>query len=300
MSLIELRSGDARVTIDPERGGRLASWRARGRERLVGPPTPDDRSIRWGCFLMAPWAGRLANGRFEWAGSTVQLPRTHGRHAIHGLGWAAQWQVNATNPDEATLSLDLAPEVWPMRGRVTETIRLQGDRLVLEAEIEADEPMPAALGWHACFRRERDVRLRVDAYATLETRGMLPTGTVMPVTRRTDLRRGPALANRRLDDAFVDARSPVVGSWDDLELAIAFEPSPATVVIFTPPGSLCVEPQTAWPNAIAGGPDHVAAGGRPEIAAGERLRITMELTLRFEARPGAKGDLRHPRRPVPR
>ena len=131
MSVIELQSGDARVTIDPERGGRLASWTARGRDLLVGPPTPDDRTIRWGCYLMAPWAGRLANGRFEWAGATAQMPRTHGRHAIHGLGWAARWEVDAATSDRATLSLDLASAGWPMGGRVTETIRLRDDRLVL-------------------------------------------------------------------------------------------------------------------------------------------------------------------------
>lgn len=285
MSLIELRSDQARVTIDPARGGRIASWTARGRELLVGPPAPDDRSIRWGCFLMAPWPGRLANGRFEWAGATVQLARTHGRHAIHGLGWAAPWRVEAATSDRAMLSLDLARAGWPMGGRVTETIQLLGDRLVLGAEIEADRPMPAALGWHPWFRRDGEVRLRVDADATLETRGMLPTGRVRPVTRRSDLRAGPALANRRLDGAFVGTRSPVTARWDDLELEIAFEPSPATVVVFTPPGSFCVEPQTAWPNAFARGPHREAAGGPLQLGAGETLRLVMVLALRFEPPP---------------
>jgi aldose 1-epimerase len=286
MSLLELRSGDARVTISPELGGRLASWTARGQELFVGPPTPGDPSIRWGCYLMAPWAGRLANGRFEWAGAAVQLPRTHGRHAIHGLGWGARWQVDAATSDRATLSLDLGPAGWPMGGRVTETIRLRDDRLVLEAEIEAERPMPAALGWHPWFRRDGEVRLRVDADATLETRGMIPTGAITPVTRRTDLRRGPALANRRIDDAFVDVRSPVIAAWDDLELAIAFEPSPATVIVYTPPESFCVEPQTAWPNAFALPSGLAGAGGRTELGAGETLRMTMQLSLRFESGPG--------------
>lgn len=236
---------------------------------------------------MAPWPGRLANGRFEWDGATVQLPRTHGRHAIHGLGWAAPWRVDAAASDRASLSLDLAREGWPMGGRVTETIQLRGDRLVLEGGIEADRPMPAALGWHPWFRRDGEVRLRVDADATLETRGMLPTGTVRPVTRHSDLRAGPALANRRLDDAFVGARSPVVARWHDLELEIAFEPSPATVVVFTPPGRFCVEPQTAWPDPFALAPHQATARGAIEIGAGETLRIVMELALRSEPqRPG--------------
>jgi aldose 1-epimerase len=83
--MLEVRAGANRVLVDPERGGRLASWSLDGRELLVGPPTDDDRSIHWGCFLMAPWPGRLADGRFDWHGRTIQLRRTHGRHAIHGL-----------------------------------------------------------------------------------------------------------------------------------------------------------------------------------------------------------------------
>src|SRR4051812_12607395 len=56
--VIRLTAGAASATLDLDRGGRLASWSVHGRDLLVGPPRPGDSTIRWGCFLMAPWAGR--------------------------------------------------------------------------------------------------------------------------------------------------------------------------------------------------------------------------------------------------
>src|SRR5215212_11039020 len=63
--LLRLEAGHARLAVDLDHGGRVASWSVGGRELVVGPPAPGDTSIDWGWFLMAPWAGRLAGGRFR-------------------------------------------------------------------------------------------------------------------------------------------------------------------------------------------------------------------------------------------
>src|SRR5690242_6479545 len=81
---IELAADGARALVDLAHGGRLASLRVRGHELLVSAPGPDDASIRWGSFLMAPWPGRLADGRLRWRDSVIGVRRNHGRHAIHG------------------------------------------------------------------------------------------------------------------------------------------------------------------------------------------------------------------------
>src|SRR5207342_2659303 len=65
---IDLASGDASLTVDVERGGRLRSLRIAGEELLVQPDDPTDRSIRWGSFPMAPWAGRLRDAILDWEG----------------------------------------------------------------------------------------------------------------------------------------------------------------------------------------------------------------------------------------
>ncbi|HEY4228480.1 MAG TPA: hypothetical protein VGM49_09080 [Candidatus Limnocylindrales bacterium] len=285
--MITLNVGGVTARIDVERGGRLSSLRIDGRELLLGVDAAAGRSIGWGCFLMAPWAGRLAGGLFDWRGQRFRLPRTHGRQAIHGLVHDRTWQVEDASERTASLTIELGPAGWPFAGRIRERIALEEQALVLEASIDADEPMPAALGWHPWFlRRGADPHIQVDAATTLATREMIPTGLRRPVHGRTDLREGPALGRRRLDDVFVDARSPATIRWPDLELRIEFEPPLSTVVVHTPIQAICVEPQTAWPNALNGHAVAGMTGARPmgaraiELDAGQTLSTRTELIWR--------------------
>lgn len=274
-----LRAPGATATISPELGGRLASLVVRGRERLVTAPAPDDASIAWGCYLMAPWPGRLAGARFTWRGREITVPRTHGRHAIHGLVWGRPWRVEATSDGEVTVACDLPRDEWPMGGVVRQTFTLTARSLTMAASVEAGDAMPAALGWHPWFARgDEPVRLRVDADAVQETRRMIPTGRHSPAAGRVDLRDGPLLGRRRLDHAYVGARSPAVIDWPDLRLTVEFEPSPTSLVVYTPPGAFCVEPQTAPPNALSLPPADARAVGVRFLEAGESLRAQLRLT----------------------
>jgi len=189
-------------------------------------------------------------------------------------------------PDSATLSIELPRDEWPMGGRVRQRAWVAADGVRLEAEIEADEGMPAALGWHPWFLRRGDPRLRVDARSYQLVEGMIPTGASTPVRGRTDLRAGPRLGSRRLDLAYLGARSPAVITWPNLELQMDFVPSPAPLVVYAPPGSFCVEPLTAPPNAFALLPGLRRAAGVHELAAGERFAASMTMTLRAPARAG--------------
>ena len=269
---VGLSAGTASATVDLEHGARLASLVLGGRERLIGPPDPADGSIRWGCFLMAPWPGRLADARLRWQGRTVQIGRNHGRHAIHGLVYARRWTLDATTATTVRASTELGPAGWPFAGRVRQSIELQPDGLIMEAEIETDGPAPAALGWHPWFDRcGGDPSVTVESDRVLETRGMIPTGATLPVAGRTDLRRGPRLGLRRLDHAYTDVRSPAVIAWSDLELRIEFDAPISTVVVHTPARAFCVEPQTAWPNALGLGSAEAIRAGAVMLGAGERL-----------------------------
>jgi galactose mutarotase-like enzyme len=244
---------------------------------------------------MAPWAGRLADGRFsEPDGRVVQVPRTHGRHAIHGLLWDRPWTVEVATDVAAVLTCAIAPEEWPPGGIVRHEMRLAPDRLEMRARITAASgdaavaraagtAMPAAIGWHPWFRRDAGsgaLSLRVDASKVLETSRMIPTGATLPVAGPTDLRGAPMLGRRRLDHAYVAARSPAVLRWSNLELAIAWEPSPSTLVVYTPASSLCVEPQTAWPNAPALAGDARHRSGLRVLRPGETLTAAMTLAVR--------------------
>jgi aldose 1-epimerase len=272
--VIELRADRAAATIDERRGGRLASLRIGGRELIRGPYGPDDVSIRWGSYLMAPWAGRVAGGRFEWDGETIELRRTHGRHAIHGVTWDRAWDIERATATGASLRCDLASAGWPLGGLVHQGYRLEPDGLTMDAEIVAARPMPAALGWHPWFLRGHDPRLTVASSEHLETDRLLPTGRRLPVAGRTDLRDGPRLGRRRLDHVYVDVVPPAVVRWSALELAIGFGGPLSVVVVHTPPSAFCVEPQTAWPNAIRLAAAGVVGTGLVRLEPGERLRAS--------------------------
>jgi aldose 1-epimerase len=275
--MIELQVDGASAAIDVEAGGRLASLVVGGREVLVGKRGNEDRPLGWGCYLMAPWAGRLEGARFDWHGRTVQLPRTFGRHAIHGLLWDRPWTVEAQSAAGATLGCALPPE-WPMGGTVRQAFELTSRGMVQVASITAGAAMPAVLGWHPWFlRRDDEVAVRVQAREVLVTKRVIPTGVTAPATGRLDLRDGPALGRRRLDHAYPGASSPASIGWPDLRLSLSFEPRPACVVVHTPARGVCVEPQTAAPNALALPEPAARAAGVRFLEAGETFTARFEI-----------------------
>jgi aldose 1-epimerase len=281
---IVLAADGVRGVVDVERGGRLASLVIHDREVLVTAANPDDRSIHWGSFLMAPWPGRLAGGQLAWRGRTVRLSRNHGRHAIHGCVFDRPWAVDRRDRQSCELSIELDRDRWPFGGRVRQWYALGVGRLEIGAEIStAGEPMPAALGWHPWFRRSigledgNGVRLRLDAAGLLERRAMIPTGRVLPTHGRSDLSAGPALGRRRLDDAFVGVgRSPVI-EWPELRLTLEIAPPLTVVTIYTPWNAVCIEPETAWPNALGLPAPAAEAAGVVTVRPGRPLGVAWSL-----------------------
>ena len=106
---------------------------------------------------------------------------------------------------------------------------------------------------------------------------MIPTGRRIPVRGMTDLRPGRPIAGRHVDHAYVDPRSPAVASFPDLELRISWDGPVNSVVVYTPPHAFCVEPQTAWPNALAGGEADAARTGLAILEPGGVLRASMRI-----------------------
>ena len=271
----QLGEGPDHVVIDPEQGGRIASLVIAGRERLLVTPHSGtvDPSLSWGSFLMAPFVGRLSEGMLAWNDRVIAIPTNHGRHAIHGTVFDVAWRVVARTETTVAIACEIDPARWPFRGRVRPRFSLSAGGLTMEATIEADEAMPAALGWHPWFVRGRDgVRVGVAGDRVLRlTEELIPTGETDPVDARTDLRSTPELGARKLDDVYSAVRSPAELCWPDLRLEIAFGPGVGAVVVYAHPEAVCLEPMTAWPDAIrltqSGCPDT----GLVLLGPGERL-----------------------------
>lgn len=261
-SRMALRAPGVDVAIDLATGGRVASVVVGGRELIV---TEGYGPIAWGSFPMVPFAGRVRDGRFTFGGRDYQLPIEMPPHAIHGTVLDRAW----AQTDDATISTELGPN-WPFRGRAVQHFELDADRFTMRLELHADEPMPASIGWHPWFRRRPPA---IDGGEALV--GSQPGAVELELDATAMFRRDETgISTDELieppppgpwDDCFTGLRRPPRLVWPGfLELTIESD-CPTWVVYTVPEDAICVEPQTAPPDAINTGPT-VVEPGRPLIA----------------------------------
>jgi aldose 1-epimerase len=241
--LLVLEAGGARLEIDPAAGGRMASLVIDGSELLARTGTGP---IYWGCYPMVPYAGRIRDGAFEFEGRTIELPRTLPPHAAHGTVLDRAWTV----VDERTLSIDLGPD-WPFAGRVTQVFELEADELRASLSLEADEPMPGAVGWHPWFRR------RLTGTADRPELGSPPAVLGFDAARMF-ARDASGIPTGELvdptpppwDDCFTGLRSAPILTWPDVLSLEISSTCDYWVVYDAPADTICVEPQTSPPDFV--------------------------------------------------
>lgn len=275
--VVVLRWDDAILAVDPVMGGRLASLVVGGYELLV---TEGDGPIYWGCYPMVPFAGRVRDGRFRFAGRRHQLPLTMPPNAIHGTVLDRPWHVMTRSDQHVELVTDLGPD-WPFQGEVVQTVALVAGGLEASLELRAAEPMPVVLGWHPWFRRTIDgtaAALDFEARSQyLRGQDGLPTGATVPPTPRP------------WDDAFTDLVIPPRLTWPGIARLELRSDAPFWVVFDERPDAICVEPQTGPPDAF-----NLAAaiGVDPPVAAPDRP-ISIAMAWRWQViapKPGATSD----------
>ncbi len=244
-------AADVRLTVAPEAGGRMRSLVVGGLELLV---TDGYGPIMWGCYPMAPWAGRIRDGRFTFRGREFLMPRNLPPHAIHGTVFDRAWNVDGPT----SLSIDLGLD-WPFPGRLTQTFALREDGLTATLRLDADAAMPAVLGWHPWFRRQLDLgRGSSSSPAELSFQaGRMyvrdPDGITTAATT--------APSARPWDDCFTDVAAPPGLTWPGV-LSLEIASSGDHWVIYDElEHAICIEPQTGPPNFPAVRPAAVEAGG---------------------------------------
>jgi aldose 1-epimerase len=249
--VLTLESGPARLAVAPEMGGRIVAFTVGGLDLLV---TPNVDGHNFGCFPMAPWAGRIRHGTFDFEGQRHQLPLNKPPHAIHGTVRDHPWRV-----DGGVTSVPLDPP-WPFGGRVVQRFALDHDALRLSMEVHAgDRPMPASCGWHPWWSRRvgrgepLTVELAAGAMYERDREG-IPTGALVPL--------GP----HPWDDCFTRlGRPPAVLRWPGV-IVLTLDTSCSCVVVYDEPEhAICVEPQTAPPDTFNLGPA-VVRPGEPLVA----------------------------------
>jgi galactose mutarotase-like enzyme len=203
------------------------------------------------------------------------------------------WVVTEVSDDRCHLALNLDPDTgWPFLARLTQCIRVLADGVALRIEVDAtgDAGFPAGAGWHPWFRR--DVRLgceptvRVPAVSHYRSRpDLIPIGVVGQPDGDADLREGPELGSRRLDDFYGSVSEPMRITWGDLSLTMTSSANCAHAVVYT--GSergFCVEPQTCAPDAFNLNARGIADTGIAIVVPGKPL--VAETTWRWSASAG--------------
>jgi aldose 1-epimerase len=234
----QLANDRVRAEIDPDRGARLTSLVVDGFELMAHAEDPTvDPDIADGCFPMVPWAGRIRDGRLAGPGGVTQLPRADDGNALHGLGHVTAWTPIGHGVFELAIG-----DPWPTSGTARLAYRLLDDGVRIELDWHDEANAPCSIGLHPWFPRRLstsgEVELSIDADMMVE-RGSdgLPTGHLVPPTE------GP------WDDCFTVAGSPVL-TWPGALELVLLSSSPWWVVYSQPASTICVEPQTAPPDAF--------------------------------------------------
>lgn len=216
-----------RATIDPGRGARLISLQVHGLELLAEA----------GSFPMVPWAGRVRAGKLNIGGATYDLPLGKDGNAMHGLGRNVEWQQVSTGRYRVELG-----DPWPSAGVAELHYELLADGLRTTLTWTDGTDLPASIGLHPWFNRK--LAIGDEVIVDLDISHMVERGTDgLPTGHLVEPRPGP------WDDCFRLAASPVLTWPGALQLTLSSS-SPWWVVYDQPADIVCVEPQTAPPDAF--------------------------------------------------
>jgi aldose 1-epimerase len=273
---VELASAEQRAWV-VEVGGGLRAYSVRGRERLDGYAADEMCSSARGQCLV-PWPNRIRDGRYEFAGSSQQLPLTEPERqcAIHGLARWANWTVADQAVDSVTMEHLLHPQPgYPHTLRLAVEYRLDSDGLTVRttATNVGASACPYGAGAHPYLTvgtpNVDSVVLRSPGRTRLtsDERG-IPVGAEPVEGSEYDFRRPRPIGKTKLDTAFTDlernndgrARVRLASPGGDLATTFWLDESYRYLMLFTGDPlpdvsrrSLGIEPMTCAPNAYQSG-----------------------------------------------
>lgn len=256
MEMLDLEAGGVSARVAPERGAIVTSLVVAGRELLyLDEATLADpaQNVRGGIPVLFPYAGKLADGRFLHAGTTMKQ---------HGFGRNKPWEVRERRRDFLRLSLAQDADTraqYPYGYEAEYGVTLLPRGLLVEilAHNTGDRPLPISPGWHPYFR--------CPAAAKAQVRGDVSgfSADKLGNDREFDFGLPPPATGR--------ARFEVPGLG---ALRLSFSPAMRHMQFWSQPGKdfICLEP--FW------GPNNtVNTERRLDVPAGQARELWMRIEL---------------------
>lgn len=287
---VELAGGGYRVAVDPARGGAILSacWHGTA---VLAPWDENLPPFKAGCFPMLPFANRIADGRFRFAGHDYTLPVNLPQEnmAIHGFARDHAWTLAAHAAQHVVLEQDFAAAGNPYRYHARQEIAVseQGIRIALSVRNDGDAPMPFGIGLHPWFARTKGTTLGFASPGAFgrDARGL----PVMPPRRVAVFEAdGPGALDEYpwFDGCFANwtpRLAAIVRQQDGLAVDLVADGAFRHLHVFVPHDRdvLCAEPVSHAPDAI----NRPELGGMDVLAPGAVLSGAM--TLRASTYPPA-------------
>ncbi|MDR6915788.1 aldose 1-epimerase [Pseudomonas sp. 3296] len=258
MTLLELEDELTHLTLAPELGGSLVNWTVRS----TGQPLlrhNDAQALntglpgKLGCYPLAPWSNRIAEGGFEcpegWLALTPNsltdpLP-------IHGSAWQQPWQVVSQSANEVVLQLDSST---PFTYRARQRFHLSKGQLSIELQVThlADRCAWHGLGLHPYFPRTANTQLQAKAEKVWLCDGSkLPT-ELIELPADWDFRQLGALPTSLVDNGFCHWDGHCLIQQPDLGYALECQAIGSDYYLLYCPVGLeffCIEPVSHPVNA---------------------------------------------------
>jgi aldose 1-epimerase len=272
---VEIRHAGHRATI-VEVGGGLREYLVDEQAVLDGYALDEMASGGRGQTLL-PWPNRLADGRYEFGGQTLQVPvdEVGTRTANHGLVRWSNWLVEADAENRATARLVLHPRPgypFTLAVEVTYSLDASGLSVRTSAQNVGRAALPFGVGHHPYLTVGSKL---VDAahlllpgrrFLEIDDR-KLPTGEISDVSGSDrDFRQARPIGRQQLDTCFTDLERDAEGrAWVELaagrRVRMWMDQAYGFIQVFTgdtlAPArrrqGLAVEPMTCPANAFRSG-----------------------------------------------
>ena len=283
-----IEGGGYRAVVT-EAGATLRTLEYAGRPLLDGFPEDSMATAARG-QLLAPWPNRIGDGRYEFDGTTHQLPLSEpSRHnASHGLVRWASWGVEEHTGNSVSLVHRLLTQCgypWALDLHVLYDLSADGLTVTLTATNLAPRLAPYATGAHPYLVAGTELVDDLELTLPAATR-LLVDDRLLPVGRESlggtdlDFRMARPIRSTVFDHAFTDLHRDAAGRAtvvlrnrvDNTGVALWVDARHPWLQVYSsddrPTGarrSLAVEPMTAPPDAFRSGEDLVtlAPAGEP-------------------------------------